>query len=49
MREELELFAYNLNVFMNKYGYNQTTLANKLEVGVTTVAYTDESSQESTR
>lgn len=38
MREELELFAHNLDVFMNKYGYNQTTLANKLEVGVTTVA-----------
>ena len=38
MREELELFAHNLNVYMDKYGYNQTTLANKIGVGVTTVS-----------
>lgn len=38
MREELELFAHNLNVYMDMYGYNQTTLANKIDVGVTTVS-----------
>ena len=30
MREELELFAHNLNVYMNKYGLNQLELAEKL-------------------
>ena len=38
MREELELFSHNLNVYMNRYGYNQTTLANKIGVGITTVS-----------
>lgn len=38
MREELELFANNLNLFMEKYHYNQTTLANRIDVGVSTVA-----------
>lgn len=37
MRRELDLFAHNLGVFMEKYSYNQTTLANKLDVGVATV------------
>ena len=30
MREELELFAHNLNVYMNKYGLSQLELAEKL-------------------
>ncbi len=37
MREELELFAHNLNIFVNKYNYTQTSLANDLGVSVTTV------------
>ena len=37
MREELELFAHNLNIYVNKYQYTQTSLANDLGVSVTTV------------
>lgn len=37
MRRELDLFAHNLGVFMDKYDYNQTSLANRLNVGVATV------------
>lgn len=37
MREELELFAHNLRVYMDTYGFTQTSLANELDVGVTTV------------
>ena len=37
MREELELFAHNLNVFMDTYGYTQTRLAEEVGVSVPTV------------
>lgn len=37
MREELELFAHNLNVFMETYGYTQTRLAEEVGVSVPTV------------
>ena len=38
MRESLELFAHNLNFYMNRYGYNQVTLAKKLNKANSTVA-----------
>ena len=37
MREELELFAHNLNVFMDTYGYTQTRLAEAVGVSIPTV------------
>lgn len=38
MREELELFARNLNVYMDMYGYNQITLGEAVNKANTTVA-----------
>ena len=38
MREELELFAHNLNVYMEMYGYNQVTLGEAVDKANTTVA-----------
>ena len=38
MREELELFAHNLRVYMEHYGYNQTTLGQAVGKALTTVA-----------
>lgn len=37
MREELELFAHNLNVFMNRYGYTQVSLGEAVGNSNTTV------------
>ena len=38
MRDELELFAHNLNVFMDRYKYTQTSLADAIGVANTTVS-----------
>lgn len=37
MREELTLFAHNLQVYMDMYGYSQASLSDSVGVGHTTV------------
>ena len=39
MNSDYEIFANNLKYYMNKYGYNQSTLAEKLGVSNTSVFY----------
>lgn len=39
MNSDYEIFANNLKFYMNKYGYNQSTLAEKLGVSNTSVFY----------
>ena len=39
MNSDYEIFANNLKFYMNKYGYNQSTLAEKLGVEFTDGTY----------
>lgn len=38
MRDELELFAHNLKVYMDRYGFTQSQLADAVGVGRTSVS-----------